>query len=705
MKIRRVVVGVVALLSLLISACGGGGNSGGGNPPPPTTFQLTVNSADPASGVAITVAPADNNSAGNGSTAFTRTYDQATSVTLTAPNASGTNGTVFVSWTGCTTAKGATCTVLMDANTTVTATYALLPTVTVTPGAATIARSQSLQVSVTVNGGAGNPTPTGSVTLTSGTYASSATTLANGTASITIPGESLAAGMPTLTATYTPDAASSAAYTSATGMSQAVTVNLQTTVAVNQALAGPPVTDQLLGMNLAAWYDVVGNAGSLTTAFEQAGIKAIRWPGGSWSDDYHWGYNNGGALVTPYMCQITAPVTGGWGGYSTFAEFVPAIPLAGPYDLALTANYGTNETCTGGGDPKEAAAWVNAAIGDGITVSHMTVGNEEYGSWETDMHAQQHDPATYASTVVGTSGYYELIKAASPKTLVGVVVDANASNGCCTPSWDTTVLSNAKGFYDFVEFHYYPQNPGQENDTYLVQQAAQDFTTNVETLKAELKSVGEPDTPIYVGEMGSVSSNPGKQSLSITQGLYAGQMLGEMMNDGVLRSTWWIGFGNCNGTAGNDSSSLYGWQNFGAYNVFADGPTDTACAGAGPIGTMSPTARAFQLFSNIAVNGENALTATVAGETTDVVAYAATHSGGTALFVFNRNQTTPEPVTITLSGSNSTKGITVITYSKAIYDQSQNNVWAPPATTNIGAQSLPLTLTLDPWSMNAVLLQ
>jgi hypothetical protein len=73
--------------------------------------------------------------------------------------------------------------------------------------------------------------------------------------------------------------------------------------------------------------------------------------------------------------------------------------------------------------------------------------------------------------------------------------------------------------------------------------------------------------------------------------------------------------------------------------------------------------------------------------------------------VFNRNQTTPEPVTITLSGSNSTKGITVITYSKAIYDQSQNNVWAPPATTNIGAQSLPLTLTLDPWSMNAVLLQ
>ena len=44
--------------------------------------------------------------------------------------------------------------------------------------------------------------------------------------------------------------------------------------------------------------------------------------------------------------------------------------------------------------------------------------------------------------------------------------------------------------------------------------------------------------------------------------------LGEMMNDGVARSTWWVGFGNCNGEIGNDSSSVYGWQNFGAYNVF-----------------------------------------------------------------------------------------------------------------------------------------
>jgi len=55
-------------------------------------------------------------------------------------------------------------------------------------------------------------------------------------------------------------------------------------------------------------------------------------------------------------------------------------------------------------------------------VSHMTVGNEEYGSWEVDHHSSPHNGATYAAAVAGPSGYYALIKAASPHTLVGVSV-------------------------------------------------------------------------------------------------------------------------------------------------------------------------------------------------------------------------------------------------------------------------------------------
>ena len=534
---------------------------------------------------------------------------------------------------------------------------------------------------------------------------------------------------PTATTTYT----LTVTPTTGTAVTQTISVSLATGgVTVNPANPGIAVTDQILGMNMAAWYDEITNANGVNAGFNGAGIKAIRWPGGSWSDQYHWGFQTGSStLLSPYMCACSSATnctanSQGWAGTGSFAQFVSKIPLTGPYDLALTANYGTNETCDGGGDPAEAASWVSAATNDGITVSHMTVGNEEYGSWETDLHSTPNSPTIYAAAVNGSDGnggYYSLIKASSSNTMVGVVVEPNYS------PWDQTVMTNDKGSYDFVEYHYYPEAPGSENDNTLIKQDAQALTTNINKIKSELNKWGTPNTPIYVGEIGGPYSNPGKQSWSITQGLYAGQVLGEMMNDGVSRLTWWIGFGNCNGNEGNNSSSLYGWQNFGGYNVFSDGPGDigpnsSPCnyGGNGTIGAMSPTAVAFDLFSNVAVNGENVLTPSVAGDTADVVAYAATHSGGTAIVVFNRNETTSEPVTITLTGKSNSSGVTWYWYDKEMYDYTNTNCatalnctvdpnhnygsidWAGPASTSLGAQTLPLTVTLQPWSMNVFII-
>ena len=565
----------------------------------------------------------------------------------------------------------------------------ILPTVTVTPTPSSISYTQTLSVVVAVGGGNGNPTPTGSVKLTSGSYASAAITLSSGSATITVPAGSLTAGSDTLTAAYTPDSTSSTIYKIATGTSGAVTV--ATSVSVNQSSTGPAVTDQLLGMNLAAWFDVTSatNEPPIQTAFQSAGIKAVRWPGGSWSDAYNWETNT--------ECGNYA------NSNDDFTDFVNNLVIPAGLDLAVTADYGTGKNCTGPGDPTEAASWAAEAVTLGVPVSHMTVGNEEYGSYETDNHTVKNDPTTYAAAVGGSNGYYQLIKAASPNTLVGVDVDADNTTG----GWDNIVLANAKGSYDFVEYHFYPGAPGDENDTTLVHQNAQELTTNINTLKAELAKWGTPNTPIYVGEMGSVYSNPGKQSWSITQGLYAGQILGEMMNDGVVRGTWWIGFGNCNGTAGNDSASIYGWQDFGAYNIFSDGTQDPTCPGAGPMGTMSPTARAYQLFSYVALTGEMVLTATVGGDTTDVRAYSATHTGGTALVLFNLNETTSQQVTVTLSSATSSSDVQLTEYDKGLYDQTNATtpVWAAPVTTDLGAQTLPLTLTLTPWSMNVVIIK
>lgn len=86
-------------------------------------------------------------------------------------------------------------------------------TVAVFPSLGSIASSQALNVSITVDGNAGNPTPTGSVTLSSGSYSSAPTALNNGSAVITAPAGSLAGGSDTLTAQYSGDSV----YPAATG--------------------------------------------------------------------------------------------------------------------------------------------------------------------------------------------------------------------------------------------------------------------------------------------------------------------------------------------------------------------------------------------------------------------------------------------------------------------------------------------------------
>jgi hypothetical protein len=670
------------------------------SPTTTTTYTLTVT---PPVGAAITQTVTVTVNSAPAITSFV-----ASPATITAGSSSSLTAD-FTGGTGVITPGNlpATSGTAVSVSPTSTTTYTL--TVTPTTGSAvTKAVTVTVDPAAVITSFKANPT-----SITGGQSSNLTGVFSNGTGVITPGNLTATSGIavtvtPATTTTYTLTVINTVGTPVTATATITVTAAPTSTVTVDLASTGPAVTDQLIGMNMAVWNDTT--LAEAVPGFQAIGVKAVRWPGGSTSDAYHW-EGAGSDPSSPSICPS---------GYNfpnaTFANFVNDLAVPAGLDIALTANYGSNEACNGGGDPSEAAAWAANALTLGVTVSHITVGNEEYGHWEYDLHSSQWDPTTYAAAVGNSSdnGYYEQIKAASPNTLVGVDVDGGApSYDDVTADWDPIVLANSQ--YDFVEFHYYPQGPGGESDTYLVHSAAPGLTTAINTIKSELSTAGKPNTPIYVGEMGSVSSNPGKQSWSITQGLFAGQMLGEMMNDGVSRATWWIGFGNCNGTAGNDSASLYGWQDFGGYNVFSDGSADSTCPGAGSLGTQSPTAVAFQLFSKVAVSGESVLTTSVAGDTTDVRAYAATNSGGTALVVFNLNETTSEPITLTLTGQSTATTVTETTYDKAIYDLSGSptgtfpdpvgtGTWAPPTTTSLGSQSLPLTLTLSPWSMNLIII-
>lgn len=110
---------IAAGAGLVASGCSSG--AGSTMTPPVTTYVLTVDSANPVSGVAITASPADSSGTNSGTTSFTLTYKAGTTVTLTAPASAGTGA--FSSWTGCTTQSTTTCTVSLTGNTTVTAGY------------------------------------------------------------------------------------------------------------------------------------------------------------------------------------------------------------------------------------------------------------------------------------------------------------------------------------------------------------------------------------------------------------------------------------------------------------------------------------------------------------------------------------------------------------------------------------------------------
>ena len=180
-------------------------------------YTLTVNSTDPASGVLIGVTYPPTALASQGITSFTLMGGQGETFGLSAPStASGNN---FSFWTGCTSVSTVNCNVTLNGNMTVTANYVapkITPAVTVTPSASSITTAQALTVTVAVSAPSGDAVPTGTVTLTSGSYGSTAT-LSSGSATIQVAAGALAAGSDTLTASYAPDTASSSTYNSATG--------------------------------------------------------------------------------------------------------------------------------------------------------------------------------------------------------------------------------------------------------------------------------------------------------------------------------------------------------------------------------------------------------------------------------------------------------------------------------------------------------
>jgi Glycoside hydrolase family 44 len=283
--------------ALSISACSGGSAGSGGTTQNPTTPVVAVmpasSSITAAQSLSVSITVSGSSGTPTGLVVLS-------SGTYGSPAATLSSGSATISIPAGSLAKGAdTLTAKYTPDSSSSSTYnsasgtasvtvaagLATPTVTVTPEETTHAYAQNLIVTTAVAGTGG--TPTGNVTLSSGSFTSVATSLNNGSATFYVQPGWLAQGTDTLTVTYTPDSSSSSKYASTTG-TQAITISApgSTSVAVTINTLGNRhlISPYIYGINTLTPSDITNLS-----------PKLARF-GGNETSDYNWKlltYNSG----------------------------------------------------------------------------------------------------------------------------------------------------------------------------------------------------------------------------------------------------------------------------------------------------------------------------------------------------------------------------------------------------------------------------
>jgi hypothetical protein len=269
-------------------------------------------------------------------------------------------------------------------------------------------------------------------------------------------------------------------------------------VTVNAAQVVRPVSNQVLGVNV-AWWDSALNTTQTQQMVQNAGLTMFRLPGGSSSDDWHFNaaptYNGEGTAAS--MASFIASVGGqalvtldyGSGSAQEGAAFLAYLDAPVGNTTAIgTGNEWNDSTSTWQSvNWQTAGYWASLrassplAQDDGLNflrINHpapfnfqdFEVGNEEYGGWEIDHHGQagdagkQHDPATY---IAFAKQFAALAAGIAPGITIGLDVGSLTLDN----NWTPNILQQcaAQGFTPgFLSDHNYVQAPGSESDSTLL---------------------------------------------------------------------------------------------------------------------------------------------------------------------------------------------------------------------------------------------
>jgi len=470
-------------------------------------------------------------------------------------------------------------------------------------------------------------------------------------------------------------------------------------VTVNAANYVRTVDERMFGLNTAVWDSALSSASTLS-ALQQLQIRTLRFPGGSTSDTYDWKTNRSYAAGTRTLNN--------WAWASSFDAFA-AIALKLKAQVFLTANYGS-------GTAQQAADWVKYAnVTKRYGFKYWEIGNENYGSWEEDLHAKKWDPVTYATQV---KDYLARMKKADPTIKVGVVVvtgeDAYADAGrtavknprtkVAHRGWTPVMLAKLKSLGvtpDFAIYHRYEQNPKDawnagESDAALLQSAktwGKDAADLRQQLIDYLGATAAAKVELVVTENNSVSYDPGKQTTNLVNGLFLADSLGRVLQTEFNAFVWWD-LHNGKDTTNNNSSALYGWRNYGDCGVLS--PTDG----------RYPTFYVMKLLARFARGGDRVVK--VSNAEAMLGAYAVRRADGTlTLLLINKSPTEARNADVTVKYFTPKSTAAVLRYGIA-QDQAARTS-STSAASDLAASTLTgigstFTVLCDPYSVMLVTL-
>jgi alpha-L-arabinofuranosidase len=270
-------------------------------------------------------------------------------------------------------------------------------------------------------------------------------------------------------------------------MSANVKINL------NAAVAKVPQAAYGVGMSV---YDNDFTPPDLPGKLKAAGVTALRFPGGSYADVYHWKTNSATPGARAYI-----------NANDTFDHFMTRDVLPSGAQAIITVNYGSNAAGTGGGDPAEAAAWVRYANEvKHYNIRYWEIGNEVGGNgyfgpqWEEDLHApynghRKGNPAL-SQSAYGRNAlqFIQAMKAVDPSVRIGVGLDMPDKY---PGTGDEALLKAVGDRIDFVIIHWYPKM----SSTNLM--VTEDIKPQVAALRAEIAryaGASQRNIPIAVTE-------------------------------------------------------------------------------------------------------------------------------------------------------------------------------------------------------------